>query len=122
MSNRTTAAAWVLALAAVAAVSGCSAEDDRAAAGTSNPTTTVDPLARPLVGRYAHYDVVAYESADMKTLIISYGFTDLDVVDGELHGHRVLLPLPSTAATSPSAPPCRTPPPLPSSPSARRWP
>jgi len=37
-----------------------------------------------LAGRYAHYDVVAYQGDAMKTLIISYGFTDLDEVDGEL--------------------------------------
>lgn len=44
------------------------------------PSTTVDALAAArerLAGRYAHYDVVAYEGDGMKTLIISYGFTDL---------------------------------------------
>ncbi len=40
-------------------------------------------LAR-LVGRYAHYDVVAYEGTVMNAMIISYGFTDLDLVDGRL--------------------------------------
>lgn len=84
MSTRIGTLALVLALAATAAVPGCAADDDEASAETSGPATTVDPLAEPLAGRYAHYDVVAYESADMKTLIISYGFTDLDVVDGEL--------------------------------------
>jgi len=84
VSARIRTASWALALVAVAAVPGCTADDDQASAGTSAPATTVDPLAEPLAGRYAHYDVVAYESADMKTLIISYGFTDLDVVDGEL--------------------------------------
>lgn len=56
--------------------------DDAAAAETTVPAA--DPAAERLAGRYAHYDVVAYESTDMKTLIISYGFTDLAVVDGEL--------------------------------------
>jgi hypothetical protein len=44
------------------------------------PTTTADPVAAArerLAGRYAHYDVVAYEGDGMKTLIVSYGFTDL---------------------------------------------
>jgi len=41
-----------------------------------------------LEGRYAHYDVVAYEGSEMNTMIISYGFTDLDRVDGELQAHE----------------------------------
>ncbi len=47
-----------------------------AACGSDSP----DPqnVARDrLAGRYAHYDVVAYEGDGMKTLIVSYGFTDL---------------------------------------------
>ncbi len=40
--------------------------------------------AQSLAGRYAHFDAVAYESEDMKTLIISYGFTDLTVRGDEL--------------------------------------
>jgi hypothetical protein len=64
---------------------GCG--DDRAD-GESGATTTASTQlpggAERLAGRWAHYDVVAYEGDGMKTLIISYGFTDLDVVDGEL--------------------------------------
>lgn len=52
--------------------SATGADDERAAA-----------LAR-LAGRYAHYDVVAYEGSFMNAMIISYGFTDLDVIDGKL--------------------------------------
>jgi len=41
-----------------------------------------------LVGHYAHYDVVAYEDTTtrttMRTLIISYGFTDFFLEDGKL--------------------------------------
>jgi hypothetical protein len=37
-----------------------------------------------LTGRWAHYDVVAYEDGVLKTLIISYGFNDFSVVDGEV--------------------------------------
>ena len=32
-----------------------------------------------LVGRWAHYDVVAYEDAALKTVIISYGFNDFTI-------------------------------------------
>lgn len=67
---------------------GCGSDDDgaSAAATTTAPTTTTAEVsideAAELAGRYAHYDVVAYESTDMKVLIISYGFTDL-AVEGE---------------------------------------
>ena len=37
-----------------------------------------------LAGRYAHYDIVAYEGSFMNAMIISYGFTDLSLVDGRL--------------------------------------
>jgi hypothetical protein len=40
-------------------------------------------------GRYAHYDVVAYEDTSektaMKTFIISYGFTEFFIQDGKLY-------------------------------------
>ncbi len=54
--------------------------------GTSPPTTMApDPVpGEELVGRWAHYDVVAYEDDTLKTLIISYGFNDFEVVDGQL--------------------------------------
>ncbi len=62
---------------------------------TSDPTTTVtettettvDESAVPgeeLVGRWAHYDVVAYQGDVLKTLIISYGFNDFTEVDGQI--------------------------------------
>lgn len=51
-------------------------------AATNTSTTTV-PGAE-LVGRWAHYDVVAYQDDTLKTLIVSYGFNDFDVVDGQL--------------------------------------
>ena len=41
-------------------------------------------LGDELVGRWAHYDVVAYEDDVLKTLIISYGFNDFSEVDGEI--------------------------------------
>lgn len=73
----------VAVLAPLAACGSDSGEPDDAASAETTATTT-DPAAERLAARYAHYDVVAYESTDMKTLIISYGFTDLEVVDGEL--------------------------------------
>ena len=52
------------------------------------PSTTaaapIDQRFAPLVGRWAHYDVVAYEDGTLKTVIISYGFNDFTVVEGEL--------------------------------------
>ncbi len=60
----------------------------RAGPGTGRPPTPTAAdavvLGEELVGRWAHYDVVAYEEAPMKTLIVSYGFTDFAVDDGEL--------------------------------------
>jgi hypothetical protein len=60
---------------------GCSSDEGAGAAGSR---TSASAPAERLAGRYAHYDVVAYEGSGMKTLIISYGFTDLDVKDGRL--------------------------------------
>lgn len=54
-------------------------------ATTSVPTT--DEPAVPgaeIVGRWAHYDVVAYEDGTLKTLIISYGFNTFTEVDGQI--------------------------------------
>ena len=52
------------------------------------PTTEAE-FINTAVGRYAHYDVVAYlEDApfvgEFRTLIITYGFTDLEEIDGQL--------------------------------------
>ena len=56
---------------------------------TTAPSTTaasaeapVDPEPGDLVGRWAHFDVVAYQDGDFKTLIVSYGFNDFADVDG----------------------------------------
>lgn len=55
------------------------------APATSTPTTEAAPLpGAELVGRWAHYDVVAYEDDLLKTLIISYGFNDFAEVDGQI--------------------------------------
>ena len=78
-------ARWLLlAVAGLAVLAGCS--DGSSQAETTQTTAPSETAAagERLAGRYAHYDVVAYESTDMKTLIISYGFTDLSVDDGTL--------------------------------------
>jgi hypothetical protein len=41
-------------------------------------------LGEELLGRWAHYDVVAYQDGILKTLIISYGFNDFTEVDGQI--------------------------------------
>ena len=54
---------------------------------TTDAPTTAAPapvVGAELVGRWAHYDVVAYEDGDLKTLIISYGFNDFSEVDGAI--------------------------------------
>jgi hypothetical protein len=67
--------------------------DDVVTAATSTETSTVESTApdRPvetlgaeLIGRWAHYDVVAYQDDILKTLIVSYGFNDFTEVDGEI--------------------------------------
>ena len=71
----------------------CSSADAEAEGSTTraDSAATADESVGPtpeqvesLAGRYAHYDVVAYQSTDKKTLIISYGFTDLAMKDGSL--------------------------------------
>ncbi|MEZ5297966.1 MAG: hypothetical protein R2697_17345 [Ilumatobacteraceae bacterium] len=71
---------------AVATTTPATAAPTVAPTTAAAPTTTnsIDPRFAPLVGRWAHYDVVAYEDGTLKTLIISYGFNDFSVVDGEL--------------------------------------
>lgn len=54
---------------------------------TATPNTTADPnteAAQRLAGRYGHYDVVAYDGGQFKTLIVSFGLTDLTVENGQL--------------------------------------
>lgn len=54
---------------------------------TEQPTTAPGPepvVGSELIGRWAHYDVVAYEDDLLKTLIISFGFNDFTEVDGEI--------------------------------------
>ncbi|MBU0934444.1 MAG: hypothetical protein KKI09_09900, partial [Spirochaetes bacterium] len=57
-------------------------------------TTTDYPIDRQaameaIAGHYAHYDIVSYEDSStktpMRTLVISYGFTDFYIQDGKLY-------------------------------------
>ena len=49
---------------------------------------TVEAAMAAIEGRYAHYDVVAYEDVTtrrpMRTFIVSYGFTEFRIEDGRL--------------------------------------
>ncbi|MEZ5382336.1 MAG: hypothetical protein R2754_11170 [Microthrixaceae bacterium] len=78
--SRFVGACAVLAGALLAAACG---SNDTGAAATERSTPA--PVAgSELVGRWAHFDVVAYEDELMKTLIISFGFTDFAEQDGRL--------------------------------------
>ena len=76
------------ALAVVCALAACTSDgDDTSATTDSGPPTDEGALpagAETLVGRYAHFDVVAYQDQTMKTLIISTGLSDLSLRDGEI--------------------------------------
>lgn len=77
--------ASVVAGVAIALVAGCGSSDARTVESKQSATTTT---AKRLAGRYAHYDVVAYDSSLLKNLIISYGFTDLTVKGDKLIAHE----------------------------------
>lgn len=74
--------AVTLAITAIAA--GCASSETKV--GTAK--SPIESTAHRLAGRYAHYDVVAYDSTLLKNLIISYGFTDLSVKGGKLIAHE----------------------------------
>ena len=69
---------------------GCDG-DGSSAASADRATNTQADAATPtdIAGRWAHYDVVAYSDAAMKTLIISYGFTDFELRGNELFAQEV---------------------------------
>jgi len=59
----------------------------------ANDTDWIAPASKEeamaaMAGRYAHYDIVAYDgetaNGPLATFIVSYGFTDLTIEDGEL--------------------------------------
>ncbi len=80
------AGALAVAIALTVGATACSDDDSTAAEPTTTTTTPSDlpPGAEDLVGRWAHFDVVAYDDPVMKTLIISTGFANLELRDGEL--------------------------------------
>ena len=87
---RATAAA-ALTMALVLGAGACASDgsdagtDEAGAAGTEGSATTVSSVpGADLAGRWAHYDIVAYEDDTLKTMIVSYGFTDFAVEDGEM--------------------------------------
>ena len=66
-------------------VGGCGGAEPGSEAASAAPATSAPAVpGAELAGRWAHYDVVAYEDAMMKTLIISYGFTDFAVEGDQL--------------------------------------
>lgn len=72
---------------ALGACSSDSTADGTPSSAVTSTTTVVDGLpdgAEELVGRWAHFDVVAYSDETMNTGIISTGFADLELRDGEL--------------------------------------
>lgn len=52
------------------------------------PPATREEAMEAMSGRYAHYDIVAYDgetpNGPLSTFVISYGFTELVIEDGEL--------------------------------------
>lgn len=77
----------LIALVGVACAAPAASDDTVApttsgdASSTTASSITVPVLGAELVGRWAHLDAVAYEEGDLKTLIISFGFNDFEVVD-----------------------------------------
>jgi hypothetical protein len=70
--------AFALGVALLTAGCGGGGGNEPAGADAGGPSPAVAAAADRIEGRYAHYDVVAYEGSGMKTMIISYGFTDYD--------------------------------------------
>jgi len=75
------------ALLMVVAISACGSDGGKGARQPDGKTATTKPNDLPagaeaLVGHYAHFDAVAYEDKTMKTLIISTGFSDLELRNG----------------------------------------
>jgi hypothetical protein len=79
-------ARWPASVVALAVLGACGDDDGSPdpATGDTTGTTAAPVLGAELQGRWAHYDIVAYEDPAMKTMIVSYGFTDFAVEDGAL--------------------------------------
>jgi hypothetical protein len=75
---------------------------------------TIEQAMQAIEGRYAHYDVIAYQDVTtrrtMRTFIVSYGFTEFRVEDGRLlqidsfcHAQQILNQVGSEAEFSDAA-------------------
>jgi len=75
-----------LLMAAALLAGACGGDAGSVADPVPGSTGTSAPEVRgaELAGRWAHYDIVAYEDSIMKTMIISYGFTDFAVEGDQL--------------------------------------
>jgi hypothetical protein len=76
--------AAAFALAATLLAGACGSEGS---AGSDGEAAAAEPTEVPgaeLEGRWAHFDIVAYQDSMMKTMIISYGFTDFAVEGDQL--------------------------------------
>jgi hypothetical protein len=91
MNQRARSLRWALAasLPAVLLLGACGSDAEEAAEATDEEAEVAASPLDELEGRWAHFDVVAYEDDTMKTLIISTGFADLEVRDGELWNQMV---------------------------------
>ncbi len=73
-----------------ASACGSAEQSSDGSSGTDSSAAVQEGLdvMSSLAGRYAHYDVVAYEDnifgMEMLSLVVTYGFTTLEIVDGEL--------------------------------------
>ena len=80
------------ALSVAATLAACSSDggegstpvDAEPAERTTTTAVGLPAGAEDLVGRWAHFDAVSYEDETMRTVIISTGFADLELRDGEL--------------------------------------
>lgn len=80
---------YLLLVVAAGGIAACGGDvtgvGESSSESTQPPVTEPEPvLGEELVGRWAHYDVVAYQDDLLKTLIISYGFNDFTLVDGRI--------------------------------------
>ena len=71
-------------LAPTTAASEATTDNPEPSGADPEPASTLPEGAEDLVGRWAHFDAVAYEDDVFKSLIISVGFADLELRDGEL--------------------------------------
>ena len=81
VSTMVLALAMALALVAAACTSGDDGDESADPTQEDEMNDEVTAAAERLVGRWAHFDVVAYEDEVLRTLIISTGFADLELRD-----------------------------------------